>query len=442
MYESDLNHSNPALEHKLRTLYDLRVSKALDLGFRPEYLKLLDALGNPHRELPPIIHVAGTNGKGSTVAILRALLEAQGKTAHVYTSPHLKRFNERIVIAGQQIIDDQLESLIDLAIEKNAGREATFFEITTAIAFVAFSQTPADFVLLETGLGGRLDCTNIIDAPIATIITPIALDHQEHLGHTLSEIAREKAGIMKQSTPCIIAPQVHATEIIDVLRSKAHETQSPLHIGGADWFIEEHSETQMQFRFKAESFLFPKPNLVGAHQIQNAGTALAALYILNHLNLWQPDQFQNALKRIDWPGRFQKIQPGPTLSFDPAHVEFWFDGGHNPHAAGALESQIRVWKNHDPKHLHLIFGMKGDKDAPAFLEKIAPHAASLTHIDIEDVGPFVSHETCAQIMTQYPGTAYSHATDPQDALNRITAHNPGKLRILLCGSLYLAKHLP
>ena len=266
MYTSDLKHHDQTLEEKLHTLYTLNRDKKIDLSFRPPYLDLLRNFGNPHLNLPPMIHVAGTNGKGSIIAILRNILETAGYKVHAYTSPHLQTFNERIYLAGQNITDHHLENLIDEAITHNENQDVTFFEITTALAFAAFSQTPADVLLLEVGLGGRLDCTNVIKAPIISIINTVSYDHQEHLGETLPQIAAEKAGIIKQETPCILGPQNPDTT--DVFAKIAAEKKAPLYKHGTEWDIKQNSQT-IEFTWQCATEIYPKPGLTGPHQIQN-----------------------------------------------------------------------------------------------------------------------------------------------------------------------------
>jgi dihydrofolate synthase/folylpolyglutamate synthase len=444
MYEADLQHPENRLQEKLKALYELRPAKSLTLGFRPEFLQLLEALGNPHRKLPPTIHIAGTNGKGSTVATLKALLEASGKTVHTYTSPHLKRFNERIVLAGEEITDADLERLIDKALLLNAGHQTTFFEITTAIAFAAFAETPADVLLLETGLGGRLDCTNVIEQPIATIITSIGYDHQEYLGETLEEIASEKAGIMKAGVPCILGAGVDDT-VLDVFRIKAAALNVPLSSHDADWRITPAGQTHMIFSTENEEVTLPCPNLVGAHQIANAGTALAALWAVKNRFGWPVDKFQNGLERIVWPARFQKIHTSALGHSASTQIEFWYDGGHNVQAARVIAAQLEDWTKTDPKSLHLIFGMKGDKDAPAFLETLIPHVQSITHIDIHGVGGFMEYAQFENLMKmRSPSVPINHAADVPSALLAIRngLGSNERVRVLLCGSLYLAKQLP
>jgi len=439
MYQADLAHDKPALQEKLERLYTLNRDKTVDLGFRPPYLDLLKAFGNPHQSLPPTIHVAGTNGKGSTIAMLRAIYEEAGYKVHAYTSPHLKRFNERIVLAGQEIDDEPLESLIDEALSHNEGRACTFFEITTAIAFAAFSRHPADVLLLETGLGGRLDCTNVIEKPLCTIITPIAYDHMEFLGDTLPQIAQEKAGIMKPDSPCIIAPQSGsqaAKEVTNTLTLHASKTGSPLYAHGSQWtFTAENNSIQYVFDQKTESF--QSPNLLGLHQISNFATALTCIKVnQNHLPV-HDDAIQTASKRIKWPGRLQRLDHMPGQKPPDASTEIWFDGGHNESAGEILGLQAHAWQQQDGKDLHLILAMKYDKDPQAFLKHLTPYTRSLTLLPLHGVGGCITKE---QLEPLHMPNLHS-ANTVEQAVDRITAQNGTNLRILICGSLYLAEQV-
>lgn len=447
MHPSDVAHPNAALETKLRRLYTLRAAKYLTLGFRPEYLDLLKAFGNPHLALPPVIHVAGTNGKGSTIAALRAMLEADGKRIHTYTSPHLQRFNERIVLNGQEISNTALEALIDQALELNAERESTFFEITTAIAFAAFAKNPADFLLLETGLGGRLDCTNIIEKPLITIITALGMDHQDILGPKIENIAYEKSGIIKREVSCIIGAQAGIADtasVYELIQSRAKDLNAPLFMHGEKWRIAPHGDAQMRFEFDSYEKILPLPNLIGVHQIYNAGNALAALYVMNTQNKtqnWPIENYKNGLSRISWKGRFEKIEPERIALQMHPESEFWFDGGHNAEGAKVIASQLQEWAKHDPKPLQVIFAMKGDKNAAAFLEQIMPFAEHIAHIDLEGVSTFLNEASFIEIMKSFDTTIkYSHSPNIEHAIKSLNHAHPS--RILLCGSLYLAKQLP
>ncbi len=418
MYAADAAHPNATLEGKLQALYTLNRDKTVDLGFRPPYLQLLEALGNPHLSLPPVIHVAGTNGKGSVIAMLRAVFEAAGYKVHAYTSPHLAKFNERIYLAGQDIEDDALEALLDEVVALNESRAVTFFEITTALAFAAFSRTPADILLLEVGLGGRLDCTNIIENPLATAITAIGYDHMEYLGETLPEIAAEKAGIMKPGAPCVIGPQADES-VFPVFEGRAKELDIPLVYAAREW-----------------DAAMPVPNLAGPHQVGNANTALAVLNILEGFD--SPEgAIRQGLQSIRWPGRLQQIKQGSLYDLLPDGWELWLDGGHNEGAGRVLAEQAKSWEQTDGKPLHLIVGMMNTKDPQAFLAPLLPHAASLAAIPIPDEPQsFSPAEIVAAAGSGIP------AENIEDAIRQCQkANGEAAGRILICGSLYLTGSL-
>lgn len=433
MYQADLKHQSPTLQAKLQKLYTLGRGAKLDLGFRPQYLDLLAKFGNPHRVLPPTIHVAGTNGKGSTIAFMRAILEHAGYTLHSYTSPHLTRFNERIYLAGGPINDHNLEALIDEALSYHDNRELSFFEITTAIAFAAFARTPADILLLETGLGGRLDCTNVIEDPLLTIITPISLDHQEFLGNTLEKITTEKAGILKKETPCIVAEQ-SKTIIPDTLKAIAknknvqlqiiqnqpdpqtvHDPKQPDHKNQRNTFEAEYQNKLYQFK---------KPVLQGFYQIQNAKTSIAALNQIAPQFPATPDAIQAGLDNAQWPARMQDItnKVMAHIQGSPSEDhEIWLDGGHNESAALALAHQIKIWNADSQKPLHLIIGMMPHKDPQRFIEILEPYTQTLHRAKIQ--GETTEGENWQDILQKL-------FSEPQTANH--------KSRVLICGSLYLA----
>lgn len=433
MYRSDIKHDNPDLAKKLAQLYALKRNRDLDLSFRPPYLDLLEKFGNPHLNLPPTIHVAGTNGKGSTIAILRSILQAAGLRVHVYTSPHLVRFNERIVLAGQQIDDALLESLIDEALAYNADQDVSFFEITTAMAFAAFARTPADIVLLETGLGGRLDCTNVIKEPMLSIITPVSLDHQDYLGDTIKQIAEEKAGIMKTGVPCLITNQPHK-DALDIIQHKSEATGSPLHFVGDAWGWKD----SFRFSFQGKpSALYPKPNLIGAHQLGNAATAVAALHVLQDA-LPKPvsqDAFAEGLATVHWPARLQNISAACPV--ETTRWEIILDGGHNADAAQILLRQIEHWRESAPKPLHIICTMMRHKDAAGFLRPLSYHAETITAVPLPDEPDAF---TPADLAAAVPDLDIRHAPSFSEALIAIT-HNNDQGRVLICGSLYLAGYV-
>lgn len=380
MRDEDVIHPNKSLQAKLEHIYTLRRGERMSKEIRGAYLNLLRAFGDPHLHLPPVIHVAGTNGKGSVCAILRALLEAAGHKVHMYSSPHLVKFNERIYLGdlppdpdspkmyyglpetrkGGDIGDKELETLLDEALELNAGQDITFFELTTAMAFAAFARHKADIVLLETGMGGRIDCTNVVPAPAATVIMQIARDHWQYLGDGLDLIAGEKAGIMKPAAPCIIGYQTEKAinaGALDVFERRGAKTGAPLFIAGRDWNVVPVDETEQEFIY--DSRTYPAPNLIGLHQIQNAGAALTVLERLKHILPVSDAQAAEGLGRIHWPGRLQKITQGPLFDSLPPGSTLWFDGGHNDGAAEVLRREI---DRAGFGHVELIVKMKEDKD--------------------------------------------------------------------------------
>src|SRR3984893_11079098 len=301
--------------------------------------RLLAALGNPQDRPPPVVHVAGTKGKGSTVATLRACLEAAGYRVHAYISPHLVRFNERIRLAGALIDDAALVSVLEEAERRNEGREITFFEITTAAAFLAFSRSPADILLLEVGLGGRLDTTNVVKLPAVTAITPVSLDHQAFLGDTIVAIAGEKAGILKPGVSAGVGPQPQEAEA--VIDARAVEIGAPLSRWQSEWRC---SAVDGGMRFTGDHWQLdlPSPSLVGAHQIANAGTAIACLEQLRDLVL-PPEAVAKGLRQIEWPARLQRLTRGPLVEMMPPGWELWLDGGHNPSAGAVLAEFVAGW---------------------------------------------------------------------------------------------------
>lgn len=416
MYLADLEHPSPVLQEKLTRLYNLRPGKDIDLGFRPDYLQLLEAYGSPHEGLPPVFHVAGTNGKGSMIATLRALLEAAGKSVSAFTSPHLLQFNERLYASGGYISNDALSAAIDKALALNAGRQVSFFEITTAMAMDFFRQANTDYCLLEVGMGGRLDCTNIIEAPAACLIGNISYDHQQFLGETITDIAGEKAGIIKPGVPCVVGPQTE--DVMDVFVAKAAAIGAPIYIHGRDWHVQE-SKGGMRLVIGDESFDFPSPSLLGAHQIGNAATALTALYVTKN---WNVQAYACGLANIHWPGRLQRLQDGET--------EIWYDGGCNESAAHFLAQQLDDWQETSPSDLHLIIGMKGDKDPSKFITPLLQHAKSATIVPIDKISKTLQLEDVQHIA--FPFTAQPSV---DAALGALPA---GPKRVLITGSLYLA----
>ncbi|MEL7256774.1 MAG: folylpolyglutamate synthase/dihydrofolate synthase family protein, partial [Pseudomonadota bacterium] len=315
--------SSDVILERMMSLHPKIIDLTLDRVWR-----LLDRLGNPQEALPPVIHIAGTNGKGSTLAMIRAGVEGAGQRAHAYTSPHLARFHERIRLAGDLISEPNLSAVLDECYAANGDAPITYFEITTCAALLAMSRVKADYTLLEVGLGGRLDATNVIAKPALTIITPVSMDHEQYLGDTLAKIAGEKAGIIKRSVPCVVSPQ--ADDAMDVIETKARSLGTPLLAYGQHWHV---SEERGRLVFQDEHGLrdLPLPNLPGAHQIENAGAAIAAL---RHLNLGDA-AIEAAVASAHWPARMQRLTEGALAQTAP-EAELWLDGGHNPAAGQAL----------------------------------------------------------------------------------------------------------
>lgn len=410
--------------------------KAIDLSLgRME--RLLAALGHPERALPPVIHVAGTNGKGSLVAFLRAMLEAQGLAVHVYTSPHLVRFHERIRLAGSLIEEDALAALLDECEYANDGLPITFFEITTAAAFLAFSRHRADILLLEVGLGGRLDATNVIDRPMLSAITPIDIDHREFLGPTVETIAAEKAGILKPFAPAVIGPQQASAHA--VIKRIAAERGSPLLIHGRDWNFEP-TGTGFAFIQGSQRKTFVGPALYGAHQIANASTAIACLKALPELGI-SDDAIQRGLLSVRWPARMQRLEHGPLVAQLPRGGELWLDGGHNPHAGRMIAQVCKEWRREDRlRPIHLILGMKANKDADGFLEPLSSAVDRIACIAIPDDANAFDAASLAALARGAHLDAFA-SPDLQSALADLTQDTPAPPRILIAGSLYLAGHV-
>ena len=389
---------------------------------------LLAKLDNPQDKLPPVIHIAGTNGKGSTQAMIRAGLEASGASVHAYTSPHLARFHERIRLAGTLISEPALTDILDRCYTANGPDPITYFEITTVAGILAFAQTPADFTLLEVGLGGRLDATNVVDTPAITVITPVDLDHQQFLGDTLAAIAGEKAGIIKRGVPCVIGPQ--HPEAMDVIEAVAARLGAPVIAHGQHWHV---SVERDRLIFQDDNGLLdlPLPALSGPHQIQNAGAAIATL---RHLRK-DDTACEAALTNATWPARMEHLKTGALV--DLAHpAELWLDGGHNPAAGRALAATLRAQPE---RPTHLICGMLNTKDIGGYLAPLAQVAATLTAVSIPDEANTIPAQTTAQEAAKV-GLPATTAPDVQTAIAQIKAAAPNA-RILICGSLYLAGHV-
>ena len=390
-------------------------------------LRLLAALGDPQDRLPPVIHVAGTNGKGSTVAFLRACLEAAGKRVHVYTSPHLVRFAERIRLAGKLIAENALIAVLEECERANGGAPITFFEITTAAAFLAFSRTPADYALLEVGLGGRFDATNVISRPAVTAITPVSIDHQQFLGDTVGKIAFEKAGILKAGAPAVVAPQNR--EAAAVIAAQAQELGAPLYRAGAEWNVVARDDRCLAYRGHAR-FILPQPGLLGAHQYANAGTAIACLERLPGFTP-SAEILARGLQEVEWPARLQQLKDGKLARLMPHGAQLWLDGGHNAAGGAALAAVAKSWRD---RKLHLVFGMLKSHDASAFLAALAPFVGRIAALAIpgeDNARPADEIAATARAL----GVAASPSASIAAA---VAAAAEPEARVLICGSLYLA----
>ncbi|WP_298493059.1 folylpolyglutamate synthase/dihydrofolate synthase family protein [uncultured Maritimibacter sp.] len=386
--------------------------------------RLLGALDHPERRLPPVIHIAGTNGKGSTQAMIRAGLEGAGKTVHAYTSPHLARFHERIRLAGDLISEDHLTQVLDRCYEANGGESITYFEITTVAAILAFAETPADYTLLEVGLGGRLDATNVVD-PVLSVITPVSIDHTQYLGDTIAKIAGEKAGIIKRGVPVVVGPQEDAA--FEVIEGVAARLGAPVIAQGQQWHVWEE-RGRLVFQDETGLVDLPKPVLIGAHQIDNAGAAIAALRTLG----FGEDACEAAMTKAEWPARMQRLKRGPLVEI-AGGAELWLDGGHNPAAGEAI---AKVLDGLHDKPLYLICGMLNTKDIAGFMRPLMGHAERLTAVSIPGEAATLSAEETARA-AKNAGMIADTAADVASALRTIVAEAPGA-RVLICGSLYLA----
>ncbi|WP_284876556.1 folylpolyglutamate synthase/dihydrofolate synthase family protein [Brevundimonas sp. MEB006b] len=412
------------VSERLRARHPQRIDLSLE-----RMRVLCAALGDPQHKLPPVIHVAGTNGKGSTVALIRAIAEAAGLKVHAYTSPHLVRFNERIRLAGTLIEDDYLNAILDRieAIMAKTDSEATVFESTTAAAFLAMSETPADLAIIEVGLGGVLDATNVIERPLLSVIAPIDYDHAEFLGTDLAAIASEKAGVLKAGAPAVIARQKE--EAMAAIERRAADVHARLTVLGVD-FDAWAERGGLAFQ-TAELFMdLPAPALAGAHQIDNAALAVAAAVELD-----LPEAaIAEGLKRVRWPARLQRISAGPYgAAAKAAEAELWLDGGHNPHAARALAAFLAERQARAPRPLALIFGMLNNKDAGGFFAALKDSQATVFTVGFDGAA---AEPSALAAVARGHGLAATPAGSVSEALD--LALRLGAGRVAICGSLYLA----
>ena len=403
--------------------------KLIDLSL-DRVVDLLDKLGNPHHRLPPVVHIAGTNGKGSVAAYMRAALESAGYRVHAYTSPHLVRFHERVRLAGELIDEQYLADCLQRCEDANGGAPITYFEITTVAAFLAFAETSADILLLEVGLGGRLDATNLIDKPAVTVITPVSIDHQQFLGETLAEIAGEKAAIQKRGVPSVIGPQ--PPEAAAAIDAYAARIGAPSFRFGRSFSVE---TTPGGMVYSAgRRLMLPRPVLPGAHQIDNAATAIAALERLKGFTITEMD-LANGLMNAEWPARMQRLKTGPLVDLLPAGWELWLDGGHNAAAGEALAAHAAEHWSDRP--LWLVVGMLNNKQADRFLAAFKDVAAGARTVTIPgEPASFTAEETAA--IAAKAGLKAEPAEETESAIAHILAGSGESARILICGSLYLA----
>jgi len=419
---------SPAILERLLSLHPKRMDLSLQ---RVE--KLLAKLGNPEMRLPPVVHVAGTNGKGSTIATMRAILEAAGQRVHVYTSPHLVSFHERIRLAGTMVSDADLSRALSLCETANAGDPITFFEITTVAAFVLFSEQPADILLLEVGLGGRLDATNVIPSPVISVVTSISLDHEAWLGDSLEEIAAEKAGILKMGVPAIFAQQPDGVRA--VLEEAAQRVGAPYKVGGQDWTSRAESG-RLVVEDETGLIDLPLPKLPGQHQIANAGLAVSALKMAGLLPA--ADKVEAGIAATCWPARMQRLRTGRLVQRAPAGSEIWLDGGHNPDAGKAVANFVADLEDRAPKPLFLIAGMLNTKDPLHYFEAFQGLVQQVFTVSIKGAEASWSAEELSR-----SAIAAGLTCEPMDDVGAVLDHLtdaavPQAPRILICGSLYLA----
>ena len=422
-----------AIVARLTALHPKRIDLSLD---RIE--RLLAALDHPERKLPPVIHVAGTNGKGSTIAFLRAILEAAGKRVHVYISPHLVRFNERYRLGqsgeGVLVSDAELSATLEECERVNAGAPITVFEITTAVGLLLFARHPADVLLMEVGLGGRLDATNVVEHPLATIITRIAIDHTDFLGPTLDKIATEKAGILKRGTPAIVAAQ--ARDALAAIERQAAKLNVPLKIAGEDWTATEE-RGRLVYQDEAGLLDLPAPKLYGRHQFENAGLAIAALRAIKPFKI-SPAAYEAGMIKADWPARLQRLAQGRLVELAPAGSELWLDGGHNPDGGRAIAAALADLEERVSRPLVLIVGMLASKDCEGFLGNFTGLVRRMIAVPVPGAEKGMSAEVVVDAARAIglPATSRDNLIEALDAARKLDLDPPP--RILITGSLYLA----
>jgi dihydrofolate synthase/folylpolyglutamate synthase len=417
---------------RLLALHPKRIDLTLERMWR-----ILAALGHPERRLPGVLHVAGTNGKGSTIAFMRAILEAAGLRVHVYTSPHLVRFNERFRLGGSPegrlASDAELAEALTECERANGGAPITVFEITTAAGLFLFAQHPADILLLEVGLGGRLDATNVVAHPLATVIAPVSLDHAEFLGDTVGKIAAEKAGILKPDVPAIVAAQPR--EALTVIERQAARLRAPIRIAGEDWSATEE-RGRLVYQDDAGLIDLPAPKLYGRHQFENAGLAIAALRAVDTLAL-KPAAFEGIAK-AEWPARMQRLSHGKLAALMPPGGELWIDGGHNPDGGRVIANALADLEERVSRPLVLIVGMLANKDSAGFLQNFTGLARRIVTVPIPQQENAFSAQALAQAARAI-GLPAQESPDLETALAAIAGFDLDQPpRVLVTGSLYLA----
>jgi dihydrofolate synthase/folylpolyglutamate synthase len=421
---------------RLASLHPKRIDLTLERMWR-----ILARLDHPERRIPPVIHVAGTNGKGSTVAFLRAVLEAAGLRVHVYTSPHLVRFNERFRLGraggGVLVDDDELSAVLDHCERVNGGEPITIFEIETAAAFHLFARHPADVLLLEVGLGGRLDATNVIEAPLASVITPVGMDHVEFLGDTVAKIAVEKAGIVKRGVPVICAEQ--PAEAAAVIEQAARRARAPLYAATQHWHVNVE-RGRLVYQDDAGLLDLAAPRLFGRHQFDNAGLAIATLRAVKAFRI-EPAAFEQGIARAEWPARMQRLAAGALVEAAPKDAELWLDGGHNVDGGRVAAAALGDLEERVPRPLVVIAGMMGNKDAAGFLGNFTGLTRHIIAVPIPDQDNAMNPEVLAAAARAL-GMRVETAESVEAALRAVAqlAYEVPP-RILIAGSLYLAGHV-
>lgn len=429
--DSWLYSPSPAVEKKLLTLkqkYPSRFAESLDSTYA-----FLKQLGDPQNSLPFVFHVAGTNGKGSTLAFIQAILESGGKTVHKFIGPHLVRFEERITLNSKMIGEKAFLDLMEEC-EKAAEKCAfvSFFEFFTGLALLAFARNPADAVLLETGTGGLLDATNVIQKNIVSLITRISKDHTHVLGKTLDRIAEHKAGIIKKDCPVIIAPQEEI--VTGILLDRARDAAAPVFLAGQDWTVKK-LENSFLYKDRAQSFILPMPVLKGDHQLINAGCAMAAVRESPFQDLLQKAVLQKAMQNVSWPGRLQQLTKGKWAELLTDGWELWIDGAHNDSGAAALAAYVQTWGNDKP--VHIITCLKSTKDVQDFYKHMIPGTHSFQTIDVPAETPMIKKDALAKLLSEMGAKNAAPAENLESAVKNLVFSHKTPQRILITGSLYL-----